>query len=185
MVEKPLFEDAWSRSKVRIFRLESLPVYNVPEDMKIFEEWKKTKKFSANSYEEWLQKLEKTKERGVVMQRVRVAQLPLSDYLKYEVDFWKNNSIKAGEQISFIEKEKYQKLLEGLDFKQEDFWMFDDKLVIIFHYSENGNLLNEELVTDPVLVNRHVQLKKALLENSMDMTPFLYKVKHLNIANKS
>jgi len=110
MTEMPLLDDAWNRSKVRIFRLESLPIYNVPEDQKIFEEWKRTKKFPVGSYEEWLQKLEKTKERGVVMQRVRVAPLPLSDYLKYEVDFWKKFSTKTGEQISFIETGKFEKI---------------------------------------------------------------------------
>jgi len=181
MTEMPFFEDAWNRSKVRIFRLESLPVYSVPEDLKIFEEWKKTKKFPVGSYEEWLQKLEKTKERGVAIHRVRVAQLPPLDYLKYEMDFWKKFSTKAGEQISFIEQGKYQKIKSEINFDVKDFWMFDDKLVIIFHYDETGNFVKEELVTDPAVVAKHVDLKKKLLENSMALMPFLYKVKHFKI----
>ncbi len=178
MTEMPLFDISWEKAKIRIFRLESLPVYNVPGDMKIFEEWKKSKKFPAGSYEEWIQKLEKTKQRGVVMQRARVSTLPLSDYLKYETDFWKRFSSKHGEQISFIDKEKFEKIKSDAGFELKDFWMFDDKLVIIFHYNENGNFLDEELITDPAAISKHVELKTKLLGNSIGMIQFLYKAKH-------
>ena len=168
MAETPLFNKAWEEAKVRIFRLEALPQYNAPE--------KGRKNFEEAG--EWLNNLDKAKEKCLAIHRIRVFILPISDYLKYQIDLWKISK-NSGEQTLFLEEEKYKKTIEGLDFKPQDFWLFDDKLVIIFHCDTKGNFLEEELVIEKEAVSKYVELRKKLMENSLSMTPFLYRVKRL------
>ena len=175
-METPLFNKAWQESKVRIFRLEALPEYDVSEDREAFEKWKNgDNKFTE--YEGWFNLLKAAAEKGMSVQRVRVVRSP-SEYLKYEIDLWKV-SRNFGEQAMFLEEEKYQKIFQEFGLESKDFWLFDDKLLIVFHYDQKGSLVEEELITDKGIVSKYLELKKKLIENSLSMTPFLYKAKRL------
>ncbi len=175
MVETPLFNKAWQAAKVRIFRLEALQEYDAPEEKVLFEKWKKGDK-NFTEYDGWFKLLGQAKEKGIPIHKVKVVKLPVSEHLKYEIDLWKKLKIH-GEQILVIEEEKYNTLTQNPDFKPKDFWLFDDKLAIIFDYNEKGELVGEELVTDKTQVAKHLELKNRLTESSLSLTPFLYKVK--------
>ncbi len=110
MVESPLFEKAWKSAKKSIFRLEVLPEYAVPEDLVLFEKWKQGKLELDKASKKWLKQLKTTKEKGVALQRVRIVSLPLSDYLLYEMEFWKH-SFKKGEEILFLEESQYKEII--------------------------------------------------------------------------
>lgn len=89
MISNPIFKNAWKKSSRNIFRLEILPEYRVPEDLAIFEKWKKGRvNFELEEKSDvWQQDLKSTKARGVQIQRVRIAPLaasgiyPLRDWL--------------------------------------------------------------------------------------------------------
>lgn len=72
MVELSLTEKAWASARKNIFRLEAIPEYSVPEDLVLFENWKQGQFELDEASKEYLEKLSKTKERGVKMQRVRI-----------------------------------------------------------------------------------------------------------------
>ena len=167
-------EKAWRKSLHSIFRLEALPIYRVPEDLIIFEKWKKGEPVIDGGFQEWFKFLEETKKRGVTMQRVRIVPLPLSDYMKYEIDVWKH-STKHGEQFLFLESDSYKELVKQFNFKPKDFWMFDDKILIIFHYDQRGDFLREEPIQDKQIIKQYADLKKKLLEKAIPMKQFLEK----------
>jgi hypothetical protein len=172
MVNSHLMEKAWKKAERSVFRLEAVSVYKVPEDLLLFEKWKRGKfELDARS-KEWLKNLKKTSQRGVKIQRVRVAPLPLSGYIRYEIDFWKNSE-KCGEEILFLESKDYGKIIKNLDFTPKDFWMFDDKALIIFLYDGKGNFLREKPISDKSEIKRHAELKRKLLEHAVQMDEFL------------
>ncbi len=174
MANLSLMEKAWKNATDNIFRLEAIPEYNVSEDLISFEKWKQGKADLDQASINWLENLNKTKERRVKMQRVRVVPLPLSDYVKYEIDFWKH-STQNGEEILFLEEKEYERLIQSLNFKPKDFWMFDDRVLIIFHYDKTGNFVREELVTDEIIIKHHIDLKHKLLQHAIPMKEFLRK----------
>ncbi len=174
MTQISLMENAWKSARKNIFRLEAIPEYGVPEDLVQFEKWKLGESDLDEASINWLGNLNKTKERGVKMQRVRVVPLPLSDYIKYEIYFWKH-SMQNGEEILFLEEKEYDRLIQPLNFKPKDFWMFDDKVLIIFHYDKTGDFVMEESITDMQTTNEHLELKQKLLQSAIPMEEFLEK----------
>lgn len=165
-------EEAWKKAQNNIFRLESIPEYNVPEDFILFKKWKQGKLKLAENSKKWLQNLKETKERGVKMQRVRIVSLPLSDYIRYEMDFWEH-SIQNGEEILFLENEQYENIMQNLDFKPKDFWTFDDNVLIIFHYDETGDFVKEESISNKLITKKYIELKRKLLKYAISMNEFL------------
>ncbi len=165
-------EKAWGKSVKNIFRFESIPFYRVPEDIILFEKWRKGKQINKTDFQEWFTFLEETKKRGVIIQRVRIVALPVSDYVKYEIDVW-NHSKRYGETVFFLELKSYKELTKQVDFKPKDFWMFDNKTLVIFHYNNNGEFLREERIKDRKIIRKYRDLKRELLKNSIPKKQFL------------
>ena len=120
----------------------------------LFGKWKQGRLELDARSKEWLKKLKKTSRRGVKIKRVSVVPLPLSDYMNYEIDFWKN-SIKYGE-ILLLKTGEYRRIIKNMDFAPEDFWTFDDKILIIFRYDGKGDFVREEPISDKAAIKRSV-----------------------------
>ena len=165
-----LMNSAWKRTNKNIFRLETLQKYNVQEDLILFQKWKKNKLDVNSVFSAWFKNLKKTKQKGVKIQRVRVASLPISEYLKYEIDIWKYSQ-RYGEQIYFLDVKNFNRIKKQVDFKIEDFWMFDDEKIVLFHYRK-GNLIKEELVSKDKIKN-YKDLKNMLLKHVVPMSYFI------------
>lgn len=165
-------ERAWKKAQKDISRLESIPEYNVAEDLVLFEKWRQGKFEHDKNSKKWLENLKRTKERGVKIQRVRIVSLPFSDYIKYEINFWKH-SIQNGEEILFLENKEYEKIVERFEFIPKDFWIFDDKTLIIFHYDKRGDFVKEEPVSYEERIKKYLELKKKLLNHALPMKKFL------------
>lgn len=171
MTNKSTFENAWKKATKNIFRLEILPEYNVPEDLVIFEKWKRGQINFKEEADGWLQNLKATKARGVQMQRLRITPLPIPEYIRYEIDYWQH-SIKSGEEILFLKEENFAAIKSECNFEPEDFWFFDDEVLVIFHYKK-GDLVEERPVTDPAIIDTYRQMKYKLLEKAVPMEQFL------------
>ncbi len=169
------FDGFWRTCTKSIFRLEALPEYRVEGDIENFEKYLAKGKSVieiTQDAQEWFAQLKRATEAGVDVRRVRVITEPLNDYVKYEMAFWRH-SVKYGEQFYFLPLGEYQSILNELDFQPEDFWMFDDKDVVVFHYSSQGEWIGEEVITETKFVKKCVLLKGKLLEKSKRMQGYL------------
>lgn len=181
MVDIPTFENAWKKAMKNIFRLEMLPEYNVPEDLIIFEKWKKGQVDFKEETDLWLQNIKATKTRGVQMQRVRITPLPIPEYIRYEINYWQF-SVRNGEEILFLKEQDFAAIKASFNFEPEDFWLFNDEVLVIFHY-EGGDLVEERPITDPAIIDDHKKLKYKLLKQALPMTHFLNRYE--NVAKNS
>ena len=166
------FQNTWNKAKNSIFRLESLPEYRIKHDLENFEKFKKRNPYIGSKERQWFSQLKKTKQKGVKIQRTRIISLPLSDYLRYEINFWQH-SIKNGEEILFLDKKDYIRIKSKLKIKSKDFWMFDDKVLVIFYYDSKGRWLNEKIITNNKVINNYKKLKKELIKHAVPMYDFL------------
>ncbi|MFA5070981.1 MAG: DUF6879 family protein [Candidatus Pacearchaeota archaeon] len=139
------------------FRLELLQKYSVDEELEDFSNFIKTSKINSKKYSEWTEIISKAKSRGVIMQRVHIVDFPLSDYLKYEFEYYKISK-KIGEQIFLLDKNKFN---EKVNF---DFWLFDDRIVLKMNYDQDGKFLGFEKIIGNV--DKFVKLKNKLLKIS-------------------
>ncbi|WUG43544.1 hypothetical protein OG550_23685 [Kitasatospora sp. NBC_00458] len=83
-------------------------------------------------------------DRGVAVRRARIVSEPLSDYTRFEHAITEEHNITAGEQVRWLPRRSATDLaLPG-----NDFWLFDDSVLLVNHFSGSGDWTDSELVTD-------------------------------------
>jgi len=171
------FDKNWRSAKNNIFRLEGRAEYRVPGEQENIEKWKKGELDMKNNkeWQGWMGSLKSAKAKGIATKRVRVVPKPLPDYIKYEISLWQDHSTKNGEELFFINSEEYQKIVAGCGFNPKDFWLFDDKKLLILNYSHNGQFSGEILIADDGMAKRYCELKSKLLQGSISMSTFIKK----------
>jgi hypothetical protein len=84
---------------------------------------------------------------------VHIVDLPLSQYLEFEIKAAYRYTGEAGEEISLLDRAKLPGELRAL--AVEDFWLFDDRVVMVQEYSPEGQLLRARVSEDPGEVARY------------------------------
>ncbi|MFI9835194.1 DUF6879 family protein [Streptomyces sp. NPDC051913] len=93
---------------------------------------------------------------GKRFERVRVVDSPPTPGQLYLLDNARRNSA-VGEDIRQLSRAD----AERLQLPEEDFWIFDSRLVARLNFDDTDDLVNVELITEPVEVNRYVQARDA------------------------
>ncbi|WP_066950866.1 DUF6879 family protein [Streptomyces lushanensis] len=85
--------------------------------------------------------------RGVSVRRARVVSEPVTEYIRWE-HYVTNSNVAAGEQVRWLPR----RIATDLLLPANDFWIFDDQLIRVHHFSGNGDWLDKELRDDPRVV---------------------------------
>jgi len=83
----------------------------------------------------WLSLVAETRERGVSIRRARIVSEPVSEYIRFEHGITFMN-VAAGEDIRWLPRRKASRLL----LPGNDFWVFDDRLVLWNHFTGEGEV---------------------------------------------
>jgi hypothetical protein len=81
--------------------------------------------------------------RGVAVRRARTISEPVSEYIRFEHAVTYTN-VGAGEEIRWLPR----RLASDIALPGNDFWIFDDRLVIFNHFTGDGDALGKELRTE-------------------------------------
>jgi hypothetical protein len=103
---------------------------------------------------DWLANVANATAEGRRFQRVRMLTEPLTDYLRFEMWAAPSNAA-AGEDIRVISTAAAREL----DAPDHDFWLFDDAVVAIMHFDQDG-MIAAELVDDPSTVAQYRRWKE-------------------------
>jgi hypothetical protein len=153
------------------FRLETLPAYSVAEEQEAFTAWREGKAPPAwLRNRKWLSMVADATAAGKSMQRVRVVRRPLSDYIRFELEWGYPSNIGAGEDIRILELRD-----DVAELPDHDFWLFDDAVAVRMDYDDEGRFLRPVEVSDaePYRRGRDIALRRAVpLENWKRAQPF-------------
>lgn len=101
--------------------------------------------------------------RGVEVRRARVVSEPLSPYIRFEHSVTESTNISAGEQVRWLPRSRTLDLcLPGLDF-----WLFDDHTMRAHHFSGEGEIIEDEIVTDPSVIKHCASAFEAIWERAI------------------
>lgn len=142
--------------KISAFRVETLQRYNVDEEQEAFQYFLKNNKLPKWICDDWCDIIKQAKAKWATMQRVHLLQFPISKYLSFEFEEYKNN-IKAWEEIYYIPANECPIKIES------DFWIFDDTTILGMHYDNNGKFIDFKKIEDNI--DTYLQIKKYLLEH--------------------
>lgn len=135
------------RSAVRsALHLETRDLYE-PDDPD-WNEWKSGGRFDpADRWRTFHDLVRETTGRGVEIRRARIVSEPVSEYIRFEYDVTEPHNIAAGEQVRWLPRQQ----AAGLLVPANDFWVFDDRVVLWNFFDGNGAWVGEERVDDPEL----------------------------------
>ena len=122
------------------FRLETLDDYSGstdPEELRAYFAGE-TKPEGYNG--SWLETIRRNTEAGRRMYRVHVLSRPLTDYLRYELEWGYLTNMTAGEEFYILDTTDQPDPLEDVP----DFWMFDETSVVSMDYDAHGGFLRGE-----------------------------------------
>lgn len=97
----------------------------------------------AEWWRPWRTMMRSNMDAGKIMRRLRIVSEPVSDYIRFEwIDA--EQLVKAGEDIRWLPRRRASTLL----LPGNDFWMFDDEIVIFTHFSGAGKVMGYEMTAD-------------------------------------
>ncbi|MFC4518072.1 DUF6879 family protein [Streptomyces ehimensis] len=141
----PTFEELLASAQQSAIHLEMRDGY-MPSDP-AFAAWKEGKLTDPvggdADFQQWLDWVEQASGRGVEFRRARVISVPESDYIRFE-HFSSQANVEAGENIRWLPRRRATDIaLPG-----NDFWVFDNELVLVLHFTGDGELADRELTRD-------------------------------------
>lgn len=127
------------------FRLETLTQYLSPGDMKEFEAFKAGQLIPPFTPETspWMARIQADTAAGKRWYRVHVIDYPLTDYLRWELYAYPGN-VAVGEEVYIVDRDTHPEL----DELRTDFWLLDDRVVLVMHYDGDGRFLHADRAPD-------------------------------------
>jgi hypothetical protein len=142
------------------FRLETLQAYAEPSESSPFNQYRRGNIPSPDFLNDWCQLVREHAKAGHVMRRIHVVDLPLSDYMRFEVECCYRFSAAAGEEIRLLNRASLTPSLVRL--AQEDFWLFDNGTVMMNDYDHTGALFQARLTSDPRALEYYSSIDRKL-----------------------
>lgn len=166
--------DEWARIfrgfERSAFRLETLQSYASPIETEAIEQFRHGHAPPKEWIGEWCSLVSDHVGNGRSMSRVHVVSLPLSEYLRFETECAYVHTSRAGENISFLDRAT---IPSGYgDLFSEDFWLFDESIVMVQDYGEKGEMLRARLSTEPSVVDRYIRSRDAAQELAIPFRQF-------------
>jgi hypothetical protein len=151
------------------FRLETLDVYTVPQEADEFRRFLAGEELAKTGEGEWVKFVKGCVSEGKMIQRVHAISLPLTPYLKYEIEWGYLYTSAAGEDIRLLDRAKMPEELSGL----KDFWLFDQKTLVVVHYDSAGRFLHGERDDSPEALKAHIDFRDVLVSLATPLRAFL------------
>lgn len=102
----------------------------------------------ARRWPEWIELVSGAVARGVVVRRARIVSEPVTDYIRYEHGLTDRLNIGSGELVRWLPRRR----ASDLSLPGNDFWVFDDRLVLFNHFAGDGSSGDKELREEPAVI---------------------------------
>lgn len=100
-------------------------------------------------------------EAGVAWRRVRVVRSPLTDYERWECEWGYTVSEQHGHHTFVLD---LAETADPPELPGYDWWMFDGRVVLRFHYDHQGGFLGADPIDEPGQVAEHIRYRDAALD---------------------
>ncbi|MGH2599018.1 MAG: DUF6879 family protein [Dehalococcoidia bacterium] len=118
--------------------------------------------YPADQFSDWYDLVKETVARGVRMRRARIVSEPVTDYIKFEHAISGKMNVPAGEEVRWLPRRR----ASDVALPANDFWVFDDRLVRLHHFSGEGDLVEDEVSDDPSVLKLCVSAFEAVWERA-------------------
>lgn len=141
------------------YRLETLQCYDVSYEEDSYVAFLAGHPMPSDAAkDEWTAMVKDAVDGGKSFRRVHVVSEPLTDYLRYEIEWSYEPNVAAGEDVRILPGKP-----GALGLPDHDYWLFDSRDLWVMKYDSDGRFLYTEYVDEPaVIVNHNYWRDKAL-----------------------
>jgi hypothetical protein len=147
--------------KKSAFRLETRQIYTMPDEREDFERFLAGLPSPPDDNHDWHVRVRGYLAEGKAIQRAKIIRRPLTDYTRYLLTRGIPDNVRAGEDYRIIEAGQ-----QDVGLPEQDFWLFDEKVVVHLDYESDGTQRGRELVEEPDLARylhwRDLALKQGV-----------------------
>jgi hypothetical protein len=127
------------------WRLELQPVYTMPQEEQALARFRSGERLPASYRSSWMDRVAQYIRTGRTIGRVHVVRRPLTEYLKFEFEWYYRHHVKVGEDVRILDVTDSP--VDGLP--DHDFWMFDDTRIVKMLYRPDGTQIGRDLIDQP------------------------------------
>lgn len=142
------------------FHLELRDDYGSPVEDTPYARWQRGEPDDYAWLDPWMTLVRRVTGQGRMVRRVRVVTEPHSQYVGWEHSLTRLN-IEAGEDIRWLPRHRVPEAVT-FPLAGNDWWLFDDRLLAVGHFDEEGRVLGSELIEDPEAVETCVRVRDHL-----------------------
>jgi hypothetical protein len=155
------------------FRVEARDRYDVDDERGEFAAFLEGKNFPPRTAESdpWLALVAGGKAVGRLIERVRLVGEPLTEYTRFEFTGYREN-IAAGEKVRVVPRTALADADQG--WASEDFWIFDEELVVLLSYDDEGRFLGVHQAGES---HPYLAAKQRALSLAVDFEDFVAEFK--------
>jgi hypothetical protein len=158
----PPFSELIAATECSAVHLEMRDSYT-PSDP-VFAQWGAGQPVGDPAYPDWFELVRANTARGIAFRRARIVSEPLSAFEAFIYEITSGLNVAAGEEVRWLPRRRASDLcLPG-----NDFWMFDDRLIRFHHFSGDGEIVEDELVSEPAVVKLCAAAFEAVWERGID-----------------
>ena len=168
------FGDLFDSFTESAFRFESLDRYLIPEEEIEFARFLSGEPLPAADKDEWAQFIKQNVKHGKRIQRVHAVSIPLTPYIKFEIDWGYLFGSDAGEDIYLIDRELAPEVARTVS----DFWLFDRRTLVTMKYDPEGRFIHGIQENDPSVISTHIEVMLSVLKRAIPLRAFLAEMRN-------
>ncbi len=130
------------------FHLEVQDSYHTPDEAGPFELFLTRQDDDLAWHQPWLNLVRNVAATGKIIRRARVVTVPHGDYTRWGLTVAPHN-IAAGEDIRWLPRH----LIDAEVLTTDDYWLFDDNLVVFTVFEPSGRFAGGAATSDPTIVS--------------------------------
>ncbi|MET9669420.1 DUF6879 family protein [Streptomyces sp. NPDC006475] len=161
------FGSLFETFKHTAWRLETRRAYASDVETETYREFVESGSVNWDLDDAWCTNMRAQTGAGKRVGRVRIVDDPPTVGQLYLMDNARRNAF-TGEQMTNLRRADAQRL--GLP--EEDFWIFDSRLVALLNFDADDNLVDVELITEPAEVVLYAQVRDAAVHHAVPFDQF-------------
>jgi len=176
VMELDAFGALFERFERSAFRVEARGRYDVDDAREAFANFLKGRSLAPRNTatDPWLALLAAARAAGRRIERVRVVGEPLTDYTRFEFAAYREN-ITVGDVVRVVPRTNLTDADQG--WASEDFWIFDDRLVVVLNYDNEGRFLSADQAPE---ITPYLKARRRALTLGLDFNEFVAKTEPCN-----
>ncbi|MFF0183578.1 DUF6879 family protein [Streptomyces sp. NPDC005244] len=171
MVDRDTFRRLFETFEHTAWRLETRRGYASDREDPDFQAFLETGCAPFDDTEPWFKNIRRQTAAGKRVGRVRIADNPPTQNQRFLLDYARH-SAAAGEDMRYL----WRRDADRAGLPAEDFWLFDSRIVALFHFDDADAMTGIELITEPAALVRYSIARDAAMHHAIPYEYFAAQV---------